>query len=122
MEGSGKMVVTAVGVHSQNGIIMTLISGGKAETKEEKAKRKAARAEKKKAEAAERKRAKKTGNKATISPTDREYEIPPIGEIDKGDIELGDRAMVDEGPDKTNEKTVLQTKLTKLAVEIGYAG
>jgi len=122
MEGSGKMVVTAVGVNSQNGIIMTLISAGRAESKEAKAKRKAAQAEKKKIEAAEKKRAKKTGNKATISPTDREYEIPPIGEIDKGDMELADRAMVDEGPDKSGDKTVLQTKLTKLAVQIGYAG
>lgn len=31
MEGSGKMVVTAVGVNSQTGIIMTLLSGGKPE-------------------------------------------------------------------------------------------
>ncbi|KAI6193370.1 Calcium-transporting ATPase [Aphelenchoides besseyi] len=31
MEGSGKMVVTAVGVNSQTGIIMTLLGGGKPE-------------------------------------------------------------------------------------------
>lgn len=29
MEGSGKVLVTAVGVNSQTGIIMTLLGGGK---------------------------------------------------------------------------------------------
>lgn len=31
MEGSGKMIITAVGVNSQTGIIMTLLGGGKLE-------------------------------------------------------------------------------------------
>lgn len=40
MEGSGKMLVTAVGVNSQTGIIMTLISAAKngAEKKADKSK------------------------------------------------------------------------------------
>lgn len=37
MEGSGRMVVTAVGVNSQTGIIFTLLStGGEEEEKKEK--------------------------------------------------------------------------------------
>lgn len=31
MEGSGKVLITAVGVNSQTGIIMTLLGGGKVE-------------------------------------------------------------------------------------------
>ena len=41
MEGSGKMVVTAVGIHSQTGIIMTLLGAARTmEDEEEKKKRK----------------------------------------------------------------------------------
>lgn len=32
MEGSGKMLIIAVGVNSQTGIIMTLLGGGKLES------------------------------------------------------------------------------------------
>ncbi|EJW84443.1 hypothetical protein WUBG_04645 [Wuchereria bancrofti] len=42
MEGSGKMVVTAVGVNSQTGIIMTLLGAAKDVVEEE---RKAAKRE-----------------------------------------------------------------------------
>lgn len=35
MEGSGKMVVTAVGVNSQSGIIFTLLGAGEDEDEEE---------------------------------------------------------------------------------------
>ena len=41
MEGSGKMVVTAVGIHSQTGIIMTLLGAARTiEDEEQKKKRK----------------------------------------------------------------------------------
>ncbi|NXV95358.1 AT2B1 ATPase, partial [Calonectris borealis] len=39
MEGSGKMVVTAVGVNSQTGIIFTLLGAGGAEEEEKKEKK-----------------------------------------------------------------------------------
>lgn len=50
MEGSGKMVVTAVGVNSQTGIIFTLLGAGEDdedEEKEEKKKEKERKKEKK---------------------------------------------------------------------------
>lgn len=40
MEGSGKMVVTAVGVNSQTGIIFTLLGGGEDDDDEEEEKKK----------------------------------------------------------------------------------
>lgn len=51
MEGSGKMVVTAVGLNSQTGIIFTLLGAGDDEgddEKEEKEKKKSKKEEKKK--------------------------------------------------------------------------
>lgn len=36
MEGSGKMLVTAVGIHSQTGIIMTLLGEAKKVAEEER--------------------------------------------------------------------------------------
>ncbi|NWZ60786.1 AT2B1 ATPase, partial [Pandion haliaetus] len=39
MEGSGKMVVTAVGVNSQSGIIFTLLGAGGEEEEEKKEKK-----------------------------------------------------------------------------------
>lgn len=40
MEGSGKMVVTAVGVNSQTGIIFTLLGSGDDEDEDEEEKKK----------------------------------------------------------------------------------
>jgi len=87
MEGSGKMVVTAVGINSQSGIILELLGATKKQkkTKEEKAKEKEEKKNKKKSEA-----------------TDED-------------------GMKAETGSKTN-KSVLQAKLTKLALQIGYAG
>lgn len=51
MEGSGKMVVTAVGVNSQTGIIFTLLGGGEDDDDEE---------EEKKREKEEKKKQKKS--------------------------------------------------------------
>ena len=39
MEGSGKMLVTAVGVNSQTGIIFTLLGAGEEEEEEKKDKK-----------------------------------------------------------------------------------
>lgn len=54
MEGSGKMVVTAVGVNSQTGIIFTLLGAGEDSDGEEKADK-----EKKKKEKERKKEEKK---------------------------------------------------------------
>ncbi len=47
MEGSGKMVVTAVGVNSQTGIIFTLLGAGEDDEDEEEEKKKKEKEKKK---------------------------------------------------------------------------
>uniref|UniRef100_A0A8B9JK62 Calcium-transporting ATPase n=1 Tax=Astyanax mexicanus TaxID=7994 RepID=A0A8B9JK62_ASTMX len=104
MEGSGKMLVTAVGVNSQTGIIFTLLGAGgeddEDEEKEEKKKEK------------ERKKEKKT--KAQDGAA---MEMQPLNSDEGADAEEKRKANL---PKK--EKSVLQGKLTKLAVQIGKAG
>ncbi|XP_041651722.1 plasma membrane calcium-transporting ATPase 1-like isoform X2 [Cheilinus undulatus] len=89
MEGSGKMLVTAVGVNSQTGIIFTLLGAGEEGKQDDKA---------------------KTG-KDKDGPTVEMQPLKEDGELDKKKKNL---------PKK--EKSVLQGKLTKLAVQIGKAG
>lgn len=60
MEGSGRMLVTAVGVNSQTGIIMTLLGAAKTAVEEE---RKAAKKEEKKT----RRKSKASGNDLTAA-------------------------------------------------------
>nr|XP_019934236.1 PREDICTED: plasma membrane calcium-transporting ATPase 1-like isoform X3 [Paralichthys olivaceus] len=113
MEGSGKMLVTAVGVNSQTGIIFKLLGAGeegegdsdeKAEKEKKKKEKEKKKEERKKKEKKDKKRKNKDG--AIV-------EMQPLNE--------------DEEPDKKKnlpkkEKSVLQGKLTKLAVQIGKAG
>ncbi|XP_064331518.1 plasma membrane calcium-transporting ATPase 3 isoform X3 [Phalacrocorax carbo] len=93
MEGSGKMVVTAVGVNSQSGIIFTLLGAGGEEEEERK-----------------EKKGKKQDGAAAM-------EMQPLKGAEGGDAE--ERAR---GAGARKEKSVLQGKLTKLAVQIGKAG
>lgn len=88
MEGSGKMVVTAVGLNSQSGIIMVLLGA----TKEEKKTKEQKEEEKKEKEA----------NK----------------DSEKDDDDDDDES----GGGEHQAKSVLQAKLTKLALQIGYGG
>ncbi|XP_049428986.1 plasma membrane calcium-transporting ATPase 1-like [Epinephelus fuscoguttatus] len=97
MEGSGKMLVTAVGVNSQTGIIFTLLGAseeGDGEKKDKKSK----------------KDEKGKKGKKKEEPT---VEMQPLN--DDGEPEKKKNL-----PKK--EKSVLQGKLTKLAVQIGKAG
>uniref|UniRef100_A0A672HG82 Calcium-transporting ATPase n=1 Tax=Salarias fasciatus TaxID=181472 RepID=A0A672HG82_SALFA len=103
MEGSGKMVVTAVGVNSQTGIIFTLLGGGEDDEDDE---------EEKKKEKEEKKKQKKT--KAQDGAA---MEMQPLNSDEGADAEEKKKANL---PKK--EKSVLQGKLTKLAVQIGKAG
>ena len=80
MEGSGKVLVTAVGINSQAGIIFTLL--GAAADEEEK----------------EDKKEKKAGS-----------------DVEKG---ISDEVLVLEDEDKS----LLQNKLTNMAIKIGYGG
>uniref|UniRef100_A0A8B9NAZ5 Calcium-transporting ATPase n=1 Tax=Accipiter nisus TaxID=211598 RepID=A0A8B9NAZ5_9AVES len=101
MEGSGRMLVTAVGVNSQTGIIFTLLGAGGEE---------------------EEKKDKKGPKQYTVSKQQdgaAAMEMQPLKSAEGGE---GD----DKDKKKSNmhkkEKSVLQGKLTKLAVQIGKAG
>ncbi|XP_077387070.1 plasma membrane calcium-transporting ATPase 3-like isoform X4 [Festucalex cinctus] len=97
MEGSGRMVVSAVGLNSQTGIIFTLL--GASENGEEK-------------------KAKKTKTQDGIA-----LEIQPLKSEEAAESEEKEEAKPAKKvivPKK--EKSVLQGKLTRLAVQIGKAG
>uniref|UniRef100_A0A3B3ZU41 Calcium-transporting ATPase n=1 Tax=Periophthalmus magnuspinnatus TaxID=409849 RepID=A0A3B3ZU41_9GOBI len=109
MEGSGRMVVSAVGLNSQTGIIFTLL--GASENDEEKKVKKS-------------KPKNRTPTKDGIA-----LEIQPLKSDEAG--EAGETGEVEEKEEakpvkKVNvtkkEKSVLQGKLTRLAVQIGKAG
>ncbi|XP_038552210.1 plasma membrane calcium-transporting ATPase 2 isoform X6 [Micropterus salmoides] len=104
MEGSGRMVVTAVGVNSQTGIIFTLLGAGPEE--EEKK---------------EKKGAKEDGHQNTVKKQDgaAAMEMQPLKSAEGGEADEKEKKKV-SAPKK--EKSVLQGKLTKLAVQIGKAG
>ncbi|KAM6469426.1 plasma membrane calcium-transporting ATPase 3 isoform 4-T6 [Liasis olivaceus] len=94
MEGSGRMVITAVGINSQTGIIFTLLgAGGEEEEKKEK-------------------KAKKQDGAVAM-------EMQPLKSAEGGEMEEREKKKTSV-PKK--EKSVLQGKLTKLAVQIGKAG
>ena len=88
MEGSGKMIVTAVGINSRSGQILKLLVSGAGEVKTNGEEPKA------------------------LSPTNGDAEDGGLLETDQTD---------NEGEDK-EEKSILQAKLTKLAVLIGWFG
>uniref|UniRef100_A0A8C4I8H6 Calcium-transporting ATPase n=1 Tax=Dicentrarchus labrax TaxID=13489 RepID=A0A8C4I8H6_DICLA len=92
MEGSGKMLVTAVGVNSQTGIILMLLGASEEEEKR----------------GAEKEREDGQENKDGAS-----VEMTPLNED-------GEPEKKTSLPKK--EKSVLQGKLTKMTVQIGKAG
>uniref|UniRef100_H3AUN5 Calcium-transporting ATPase n=1 Tax=Latimeria chalumnae TaxID=7897 RepID=H3AUN5_LATCH len=105
MEGSGRMVVTAVGINSQTGIIFTLLGAG-GEEEEKKAKK-----GKKQGPPENRNKAKAQDGIA--------LEIQPLKSEEGAENEEKEKKKVNV-PKK--EKSVLQGKLTRLAVQIGKAG
>uniref|UniRef100_A0A669AX52 Calcium-transporting ATPase n=1 Tax=Oreochromis niloticus TaxID=8128 RepID=A0A669AX52_ORENI len=107
MEGSGRMLVTAVGVNSQTGIIFTLLGAGDVEE-----------------DGKEKKETHTNRNRNKIIKHTKQdggvaMEMQPLKSAEGGEVE-------DREKKKTNvpkkEKSVLQGKLTKLAVQIGKAG
>ncbi|VDN57768.1 unnamed protein product [Dracunculus medinensis] len=116
MEGSGKMLVTAVGVNSQTGIIMTLLGAAKNVVEEE------------------RKAAKREGllRNIKIFPTLVSGDVVVTTGIEDGTAQalltdqsvgkLSDNEEVKEESEGKKERSVLQAKLTRLAIQIGYAG
>uniref|UniRef100_A0A8C5BMB6 Calcium-transporting ATPase n=1 Tax=Gadus morhua TaxID=8049 RepID=A0A8C5BMB6_GADMO len=108
MEGSGRMVVTAVGVNSQTGIIFTLLGAG---TEEEELKEK-----------------KGEGLRGVASPEPvlmkkqdgaAAMEMQPLKSAEGGEPDEKEKRKVNVSK---KDKSVLQGKLTKLAVQIGKAG
>ncbi|XP_071401889.1 plasma membrane calcium-transporting ATPase 1-like isoform X1 [Centroberyx affinis] len=124
MEGSGKILVTAVGVNSQTGIIFTLLGASDEDDGEDED------------EKTDNEKKKKEGDKKKDGRKKKERKDRRNKKDDKGKKGKGkDGAAVEMQPlnedgeaekKKTNlpkkEKSVLQGKLTKLAVQIGKAG
>ncbi|CAN9511990.1 unnamed protein product [Ophioblennius macclurei] len=109
MEGSGRMVVSAVGLNSQTGIIFTLLGAG--ENDEEKKVKKS----KKQGPPENRNKAKTQDGIA--------LEIQPLKSEDAAESEEKEEAKPVKKVNVTKkEKSVLQGKLTRLAVQIGKAG
>ncbi|XP_026532183.1 plasma membrane calcium-transporting ATPase 3 isoform X3 [Notechis scutatus] len=114
MEGSGRMVISAVGVNSQTGIIFTLLgAGGEEEEKKEKKGKK--KKKKKKQDGA----VENNQNKAKKQDGAVAMEMQPLKSAEGGEMEEREKKK-SSVPKK--EKSVLQGKLTKLAVQIGKAG
>ncbi|XP_031683177.1 plasma membrane calcium-transporting ATPase 2 isoform X1 [Oncorhynchus kisutch] len=95
MEGSGRMLVTAVGVNSQTGIIFTLLGAGEPVEEEKK-----------------KEKVKKQDGAAAM-------EMQPLKSAEGGEMEEKEKKKANISK---KEKSVLQGKLTKLAVQIGKAG
>ncbi|XP_054472146.1 plasma membrane calcium-transporting ATPase 2 isoform X4 [Anoplopoma fimbria] len=108
MEGSGRMVVTAVGVNSQTGIIFTLLGAG---TEEEEKKEKKGKMQDGNMESNQIKVKKQDGAAA--------MEMQPLKSAEGGESDEKEKKKVSSSK---KEKSVLQGKLTKLAVQIGKAG
>ncbi|XP_056255124.1 plasma membrane calcium-transporting ATPase 1-like isoform X3 [Seriola aureovittata] len=97
MEGSGRMVVSAVGLNSQTGIIFTLLGAGESD---------------------EEKKVKKTKTQDGIA-----LEIQPLKSEEAAESDEKEEVKPVKKVNVTKkEKSVLQGKLTRLAVQIGKAG
>ncbi|XP_074140028.1 plasma membrane calcium-transporting ATPase 2 isoform X6 [Sminthopsis crassicaudata] len=112
MEGSGRMLVTAVGVNSQTGIIFTLLgAGGEEEEKKDK----------KATDGAAGANTTDNANSSLVNAKQQDgaaaMEMQPLKSAEGGDGDDKKKANMHK-----KEKSVLQGKLTKLAVQIGKAG
>ena len=119
MEGSGKMLVSAVGVNSQAGIIFTLLGAAvdQQEAEIKKRKKEAKKQPKKKSLIGEEETAPVTGNSYVSVPASIADNSP-----NKHNDVLENHKPAPASDGNKKEKSVLQAKLTKLAIQIGYAG
>ncbi|RZC38902.1 plasma membrane calcium-transporting ATPase 2 [Asbolus verrucosus] len=121
MEGSGKMLVTAVGVNSQAGIIFTLLGAAVDEQEAEiKKMKKEAKKQRKKKSLTGVDEENVTGNSHMNSPAP----VPNKHNESSGQESKENHvaSAPSSGESHKKEKSVLQAKLTKLAIQIGYAG
>ncbi|KAH8283395.1 hypothetical protein KR054_008831 [Drosophila jambulina] len=124
MEGSGKMIVTAVGVNSQAGIIFTLLGAAVDEQEAEikKMKKEAKKASKQKSLTGE------SGKGPQAPPQTQHQAVHSEGtkssESEGNHVPQSSSSATAAAPESGHkkEKSVLQAKLTKLAIQIGYAG
>uniref|UniRef100_A0A8D3BV25 Calcium-transporting ATPase n=1 Tax=Scophthalmus maximus TaxID=52904 RepID=A0A8D3BV25_SCOMX len=117
MEGSGKMLVTAVGVNSQTGIIFTLLGASEDDDDEDEEEKKKEKEEKKKQRKIKKQEGSVENRKKAKAQDGAAMEMQPLNSDEGADAEEKKKANL---PKK--EKSVLQGKLTKLAVQIGKAG
>ncbi|XP_014062604.1 plasma membrane calcium-transporting ATPase 1 isoform X4 [Salmo salar] len=127
MEGSGKMLVTAVGENSQTGIIFALLGASEEDDDdEEKEAKKKEKKEKKNAVDVQRSKSKQSQTEQDGAAENRKkakaadgaaMEMQPLNS-NEVDIDEKRKSNLKE----KKEKSVLQGKLTKLAVQIGKAG
>ncbi|XP_033744919.1 plasma membrane calcium-transporting ATPase 2-like isoform X2 [Pecten maximus] len=137
MEGSGKMVVTAVGVNSQTGIIFALLGASQDEDEKKDKKDKS----KVKGDNAE---VTVVSYKVLTSDADTKVDIDQINPTvptgnshnavnansttkvsngkDAEELDQKEKAMKSQENTSRKEKSVLQAKLTRLAIQIGYGG
>uniref|UniRef100_A0AC34FP68 Calcium-transporting ATPase n=1 Tax=Panagrolaimus sp. ES5 TaxID=591445 RepID=A0AC34FP68_9BILA len=105
MEGSGRMLITAVGVNSQTGIIMTLLGATKSEKKDQK------EAEKLKVQ-----------NEAPTTLTSIQVNGLDPEKKEKDAMPNPVEAATEGNEEGGKTKSVLQGKLSNLAIQIGYIG
>ncbi|XP_041717845.2 plasma membrane calcium-transporting ATPase 1-like isoform X3 [Coregonus clupeaformis] len=128
MEGSGKMLVTAVGENSQTGIIFALLGASEddEDDEEEKEAKKKEKKEKRNAVDVQRSVRKRSQTEQDGAAENRKkakaadgaaMEMQPLNS-DEVDTDEKRKSNLKE----KKEKSVLQGKLTKLAVQIGKAG
>ncbi|XP_034306056.2 plasma membrane calcium-transporting ATPase 2 isoform X3 [Magallana gigas] len=150
MEGSGKMLVTAVGVNSQTGIIFALLGASSEEGEKDKKKDKK---DKNRLKGEEGNGGTRTNTAGQNTPYSRNFEhvlssdadtkvdidsihpVIPTGNnahnnssnannkvANKGEGEQEENIPKPKVESARKEKSVLQGKLTKLAIQIGYGG
>uniref|UniRef100_A0A0N4ZC30 Calcium-transporting ATPase n=1 Tax=Parastrongyloides trichosuri TaxID=131310 RepID=A0A0N4ZC30_PARTI len=98
MEGSGRMILTAVGVNSQTGIIMALLGATGKEKKEE-----------------EEKNVPHSENLSNVK-------VPPLSGTETADKKKKSNDDDIDEDSVSKHKSVLQGKLSALAIQIGYIG
>ncbi|XP_060095891.1 plasma membrane calcium-transporting ATPase 2 isoform X6 [Heteronotia binoei] len=135
MEGSGRMVVTAVGVNSQTGIIFTLLGAGEEEEKKDKKGMKREDGHQlpdsshpsfhppSTTDGAAGANATDNANASLVNAKQQDgaaaMEMQPLKSAEGGEGDDKDKRKANM---HKKEKSVLQGKLTKLAVQIGKAG
>lgn len=143
MEGSGKMLVTAVGVNSQTGIIFALLGASSEEGEKDKKKDKKDKNRLKVEEGNGGSRTNTAGQNTPLLSSDADTKVDidsihpviPTGNnahnnssnannkvADQGEGEEGENVPKPKVESARKEKSVLQGKLTKLAIQIGYGG